>query len=383
MRYIGIFSRYFVALVFIFSGFVKVIDPLGSTYKFTDYFQDAFGLEWMVPASFILAFVMSVVEFVLGIVLLLNVRVRNASWGVLLFMILFTPLTFYLALYNPVQDCGCFGDALILSNWQTFYKNLIILLFVLILFSYRKKYKTWIRPKGEWVVTGFFFAATIALSMYCYMHLPLMDFRPYKVGTYLPEKMVIPEGFPTDEYKYIYSMHNTETGEKIDIDSKEYVENTKYWDEGTKWEITGTSEPILVKKGYTPPIHDFKIYSPDGSEVTDMVLSDDRYFFLLVSYNVNKASVKNQIQINQLAEYCLANDIGFICLTSSLDEDIKSYTEKNKVPYEFYSMDEITLKTIIRANPGLVLLKRGTVMGKWHNNDIPEIEYFEKTFFKR
>ena len=378
-----IIARIVLAIVFIFSGFVKVIDPLGSTYKFADYFHDAFSMDWMIPASFVLAIVMSAIEFLFGIALLINIRVKISSLGVLLFMIVFTPLTLYIAIADPVQDCGCFGDALIVTNWQTFYKNIIILIIAFIVFYFRKSYKPFLSIRKEWIITVILAILTFGLSIYCYKHLPLMDFRPYKVGTHIPDGMKMPDDAQVDEYMYNYVLKNTETGEDLEINSEEYVNDSIYWYEGSPWEFIDSSEPILIKKGYTPPIHDFSITSQDGYDITDIVLEDERFYFLLIAYDLNESSISKQEQINKLTNYCTNNNYGFICMTSSIDIHIKEFVDKTKAPYEFYSTDEITLKTIVRANPGLVLLKKGTILGKWHYNDIPEIEKFENDFFKK
>ncbi|MFH2096174.1 MAG: BT_3928 family protein [Bacteroidota bacterium] len=377
MKIIQIIARYLVGAVFIFSGFVKVIDPLGSTYKFTDYFQEAFGMDWMIPASFILALLMSVAEFIIGIALFFNFRVKQASWGALLFMIVFLPLTLYIAIYDPVQDCGCFGDALILSNWHTFYKNIIITILVLIVFFARRKYKPYTSSRNQWIIAACVFVFSAGLSLYCYHHLPLIDFRPYKVGTYLPDQMVIPDGEPTDVYMYDYTVRDSITGEEKVITSEEYINDTLYWWSGTTWEFISSSEPILVSRGYTPPIHDFSLTSQEGEDITDIVLEDENYTFLIIAYDLKKAKKKYAEDINRLYEFCMKKGYRFICMTSSINADIEKFRTETKAAYEFYTTDEITLKTIIRANPGLVLLRKGTVVGKWNVNDLPAVADFE------
>lgn len=368
MKIIRTISRIFVGAVFIFSGFVKAIDPLGSTYKFIDYFV-AFGMEWAEPFAFSLAIILSVLEFVIGISLFLGIKVKLNSWGALIFMVAFTPLTFILALYNPVQDCGCFGDAVILTNWQTFWKNIIILIPTIIIFISRKKIISIFKNIIDWSIIGAFSIIIIGVSIYCYQHLPFFDFRPYKVGTYISDGMIIPEDAPHAIYEnYIYYKKD-EVVKEFTLDN--LPDSTWEWVE---------SKSILIQEGYIPPIHDFSICSVEGDDITDLVLEDENYSFLLISYGLKESGTSAQEQINELAEYCNKNDYLFICITSSISEDIENFKNLTSATYDFYNMDEITLKTIIRSNPGLVLLKKGTIMGKWHYNDIPTIKELTENY---
>ncbi len=378
MKIVRLISRIFVGLIFAYSGFVKALDPLGSTYKFTDYFN-AFGLEFLVPTAFALAIFLSTVEFVVGLSLIVGVFKKFSIWMAFLFMLLFTPLTLVLAISNPVSDCGCFGDALILTNWETFWKNIIILIPTVLIFLNRKK-ETIKNMKKEYSAFSAMIVVAVTFSLYCYDNLPVIDFRPYKVGTYIPDQMVMPEDAEIDEYIYYYTMENQVSKEIKEIDSNEYLESN-IW-EDTTWVITETSEPILIKEGYHPPIHDFMIYSDEESDITDLILEDENYNFLLVSYKINDTDTTKQAQINELANYCTENGYNFICLTASITDEVNSFKENTNAPYKFYSTDEITLKTIVRANPGLVLLKKGTIMSKWHYNRMPDLTEFESNILK-
>jgi len=363
MAVIRLISRLFVGFVFIYSGFVKIVDPLGSTYKFTDYFHDAFGMDWLIPLSFPMAVILPALEFVIGVALLLNIRIKLASWATLIFMGFFTTLTFYLAIADPVQDCGCFGDALILTNWQTFWKNVIIMVPTLIIFIYRKKYAPAYTKIMEWVIICFFLISSCWLSLYCYKHLPVIDFRPYNIGTYIPEKMVVPDDAPQPVFENIIVY-------KKDGQLKEFkIDNLP----DSTWEWVETKN-ILISEGYEPPIHDFIIECTEDGDITDIVLDDDNYTFLLIAYDLNESSLKEQKKINELAAWCIDKEYNFLCLTSSIANDINSYIERSDAVYEFCNMDEITLKTIVRSNPGLVLLKDGTILGKWHYNDLPSVD---------
>lgn len=362
MKIIAVVARILLGIVFIYSGFVKGVDPWGSTYKFIDYFV-AFGMPFLSPTAFVLAVLQNVVEFTIGVTLILGLRMKETGWGVLLFMVFYTILTFILALTNPVTDCGCFGDAIILTNWQTFYKNLVLLLLAIMVFNYRKKYRPFHASVAEWVWTGGIAIAMVGISVYCYRHLPLFDFRPYHVGADVPQGMLVPEGMPADEYRTTFYY------EKDGV-VKEFTEQNYPWDDST-W-IWKDSKSVLVKKGYQPPIHDFSITSLDGSDITDDVLSFDGYTFLLVAYRLDKSNTQALKKAGEIARFCNENGYRFYCLTSSPQSDIDDIKSSLGLTYDFCFTDGITLKTIIRANPGLVLLEKGTILNKWHYNDMPE-----------
>jgi len=369
MKVIYNFSRYLVGIVFIFSGFVKGIDPFGSTYKFIDYFN-AFGLEFLEPTAFTFAIVLSSIEFTLGFSLIFSTKKNLTAWAVLLFMSFFTILTLILAIFNPVTDCGCFGDAIIMTNWQTFWKNIVLLIFTRILFIYRNDFKSsWTNIK-QWSVVSIPAIFIILVSVYCYRHLPLIDFMPYKIGTYIPEKMAIPDDAPSAVYKT--SLIYTKDGKNIEVDLSNLPDSTWQWVE-TKQE--------LIQEGYVPPIHDFVIQSMTGDDITDIVLNENKFTILLVAYNLKNTKLSDIDKINALAEYCdSSNNCNFICLTSSLQNEIDEFTLKTNAKYPFFNTDEITLKTMIRANPGLVILKRGWIIDKWNALDTPDLKEFIKNF---
>lgn len=380
VKILGFISRTFVGLLFTFSGFVKAIDPLGTKYKLIDYFH-AFGMDFMAPYALALSFLLNGLEFLIGISLLFNVKTKLCSWGALLFMIVFTPLTLYLALANPVSDCGCFGDAFIMTNWQTFWKNVIILVFVLILFFLNDQIKPWFKKTAEWGVVTLLIVFTFGFQYYNLQHLPILDFRPYKEGTYIPDGMKMPEGAKPDKYIYEYTLTNSKSGQVKEMDSDQYMESG-IW-EDTTWQITEASDPILAEKGYTPPIHDLDIFSnqeqeisgfPPGTNVLDTLLNEDRYSFWLISYSLEYADKQAMKHANEVAKYCQKNDIGFYCLTASTGDWVEKMRKETDAVFPFFTADDITLKTIVRANPGYVLLKKGTIIKKWHHNDIPPTE---------
>lgn len=360
-------ARILFGIVFIFSGFVKGIDPWGSAYKFTDYFN-AMGLDWMLWAAFPLGVLLAFAEFAIGVAFFFNWRMRLFSWLGLLFMAFFTPLTLWIALKNPVTDCGCFGDALVISNWETFYKNLLFITLAIIVVANRN----WFAEKVKSIVPGILsigvFIVYFGIVYYSYNHLPIFDFRPYKVGTNIPEAMSMPDDAPQEIYENTFYYKNKNTGEV-----KEFTEENYPWQDTINWEYNDMKS-TLVQEGYEPPIHDFTIESSEGDDIKDFFIYDENYVFMLVAYDLHKTSTKSQEEINALANWAIDKGYSFACLTSTLQNDAREFAEQNDAPYEFFNCDEITLKTMIRSNPGLILIKDGTILDKWHYNDIPSPE---------
>jgi len=372
MKSVRTISRFIVGLVLIFSGFVKGIDPLGSAYKFNDYFA-AFGLDFLDPLALPLGILLSTFEFVLGAVLILNIRTRLTSWIVLIFMGFFTLLTFYLALENPVHDCGCFGDAIVMSNWETFYKNLIIMIFVGVIFIYRRRFKTVFSKVQQAGLAASTTLIILAFTFYSYHHLPLIDFRPYDIGTHIPEKMKIPEDAPQPEYKTI--LKYKKEGEIREFTMDNLPDSTWQWVE---------TKNIQISEGYTPPIDGFSITTLEGSDITDIVLQEKDYTFILIAHNLKKANRGDIEEIKRLSELCRNNNgCSFIALTASLEQQIETFKQQTGVRFPFYHTDEITLKTIIRSNPGLILIKQGTIIDKWHHNDVPSPGEIRMDFLKK
>jgi uncharacterized membrane protein YphA (DoxX/SURF4 family) len=371
MKIVREICRVLLGATFVFSGFVKGIDLLGSTYKFTDYFN-AFGTEWASALSFVLAIILSLTEFGIGAAILLNYRVKLFSWFALVFMGFFLLLTLYIAIQNPVTDCGCFGDALILTNWQTFYKNILFSGFAIVVFLYRKKF---INRYNIHFQNGYFVFALLvfgAVSFYSYNHLPIIDFRPYKVGNNIKDGMVIPEGAAGDLFKNTFTYRNKTTGKQESFDESNYP-----WQDTINWEFVDMQSK-LVKKGFTPAIHDFSIENEFGEDVKDYYLNEPGYTFVLVAYNLDKAKRKKLQKINEFAAEAMNNGAHFICLTASNRDIIEKFSAEVNAPYQFYNCDEITLKTMIRSNPGLMLLQDGTVLDMWHWRDVPKFEKLKK-----
>lgn len=369
-------ARILFGLVFIFSGFVKGIDPWGSAYKFTDYFH-AMGFDSFVWAAFPLGVLLSFAEFAIGVAFLFNWRMKIFSWLGLLFMAVFTPLTLWIAIKNPVTDCGCFGDALVISNWETFYKNLVFITLAIVVLINRQWFAEQVKTKIPLVMSLIAFVVYFGVVYYSYNHLPVFDFRPYSVGVNIPDAMSVPEGAPQEEYENIFYYKNKNTGEVEKFSEENYP-----WQDTVNWAFHDM-ESNLIQEGYEPPIHNFRIETPDGENIIDFFIYDENYVFILVAYDLQKTNTKSQDEINTLAEWAMQKDFSFICLTSSLPDESMAFAEQNGAPYEFFNCDEITLKTMIRSNPGLMVIKNGTILGKWHYNDIPSPEEFQKEFMEK
>lgn len=355
--------RFLLAGVFIFSGFVKAVDPLGFQYKIQDYLE-AFGMLSWFPSFFPLlgAILMSALEFSIGVCLFFGIRKRSSTLLAFLLMIFMTPLTLYLAWKNPVSDCGCFGDAWVLTNWQTFWKNVVLFIAAYSVFRWKKLIIRFISSKTEWLVSLYTVLFVFALSFYCLMHLPVLDFRPYKIGQNILQGMEIPDGAKPNVYETIFILEKD--GVKKEFTLEDYPDST--------WTFVDT-RTTLKEKGYEPPIHDFSLLELEtGEEITERVLTDMNYTFLLVAHRIEEADDSNIDLINEIYDYSVENGYGFYCLTSSPDEEIELWRDKTGAEYPFCLVDDITLKTIIRSNPGLVLIKNGTVLNKWNDADLPD-----------
>jgi hypothetical protein len=273
-----------------------------------------------------------------------------------------TVLTLYLAIFNPVADCGCFGDALVISNWQTFYKNVILIIAAFLILLWNKQLtRLYSRKHRSWVVS-FTCVFILSISVYCFLFMPILDFRPYKIGNSIPEMMRIPEGASRDAYK------TTLIYEKGGIEQEFSIEN--YPKPGSGWTFV-ESINVLIEKGYEPPIRDFVIRTETDDDITDEVLTDGGYSFLLISNKLEKADDAKIANINSVYDYAVEHGYRFLCLTASLHHHINEWKESTGAEYPFCFTDDITLKTIVRSNPGLMLLKDGVIINKWPYRCIP------------
>ena len=359
--------RYLLAATFIFSGFVKAIDPLGTQYKINDYLIAA-GLPNMVPqwATLTASVAFSALEFTLGMCLLFAIRRRLTSRLTFAFMAVMTVVTLWLAIANPISDCGCFGDAVKLTNNQTLLKNIVLLATAAIIMKWPLRMRLIISKSTQWIVANYTIIFILGLSAYCLYDLPLFDFRPYHVGVNIKEGMTMPDDAEQPEYLTTFIMEKD--GERKTFTLEDYPDST--------WTFVD-SKTKIVKEGYVPPIHDFSITSAEGEDLTDSILDNPGYTFLLISPHLEKASDNNFGKIDQLYEYAQEHGYGFLALTASNEDAQQHWRDITGAEYNFASSDETTLKTIVRSNPGLLLLRQGTIIRKWSHNVLPEISETE------
>lgn len=355
--------RLVLAVTFILSGFVKAVDPKGTQYKIEDYLE-AWSLAGYLPEIVTLAMsvLLSAVEFTLGVAMLFAVRRRVVTRLVMLVMAVMTPLTLWLALADPITDCGCFGDAVKLTNWQTLWKNVVLLGCAAVVWRWPKEIRRLVSRSNQWIVMNYTVVFILVVSGYSLYDLPQFDFRPYHVGADIKKGMEIPPGAPMPQFKttLIYEKN----GEQREFTLENCPDST--------WTFVD-SRSELIAEGYVPPIHDFSIVRrSDGEDITDAVLIDPGYTFLLVSPHLEQADDSRLDLINQIYDYAEENGYPFYCLTASPDKYIERWCDRTGAEYPFCITDETTLKTIIRSNPGLVLLKDGVVVRKWSPNTVPD-----------
>jgi hypothetical protein len=295
-----------------------------------------------------------VLEVVLGVAVLINYRMDQTTKVLLGLLIFFTFLTFYSAYFNKVTDCGCFGDAIKLTPWQSFYKDVILMVFVLHLFWYRKRYDPVLRTMEGHVVIGATTALSFFLGIYAVLHLPFIDFRAYKVGNTIPEQMK-PSAQPIIEFIF------EKDGEEVR--SEKFLTEA----EGYKYK----SSHVLNEEEATAKITDYSVTSVEGEDVTQQTFVGPK--LLIVIYDVQYASSKNIDQIRSLTK-ALDGKVEMMVLTASASEDFEAFRHTHQLAVPYYFADATVLKTIIRSNPGLTLWVNGTVKGMWHHNDTPEAD---------
>lgn len=364
-------SQVILGLLFLFSGFVKAVDPLGTAYRIEDYFI-AYGTEWMMPAALALSFVLNAAELLLGGLLLLNLKPKLTSWLLLLMMLLFTLTTLNDALNNPVPDCGCFGDAIIMTNWQTFYKNLVIDVFVMIIFLNRNRIKPFFRNTTEWALGSGLILVFIGFQYLNYINLPMVDFRPWKTGN----KMIPENPLPV---KYYLTYRNVNTGEIKEYLSPNYPYDDPEWVENWEFVSQRVEDPNKV------PGMDLAIINFQGEDVTRDYLENPDYNFMVVAWDLTKTNREAFRKIDELFKKAEQSDITMIVLTSTLQNRIEQFVNMLNLSPDipFFNADDIVLKTMVRANPGLMLMKDGQVIEKWHYRNIPEWQELQKEYFSK
>lgn len=369
-------SRIIVGATFVFSGFMKAVDPLGFTYKIQDYLIEL-SLTGLFSLALPVAVLMVVSEFALGVFLLLGIYRKMTTRLVLLFMIFFTPLTLWVAIANPVKDCGCFGDAFVISNWQTFYKNVVLLAGAVWMATNWMQIKPLLSRKTALPVAILTLVSGVLFALHNVYRLPVIDFRPYKIGASIPLQMYVdPEKADLYETIFIYSKNG---------ETREFTEENYPWNDST-WTFVDM-KTHLVREGEKPMIEDFSVESiyydatsgawQSGGDITDMLLSDPSYTFLMVSYLLEEMNMRHLQLFREADRYAKEKGYSFYLLTASDANVVGNWEQQNRTGFQFAHADERTLKTMIRSNPGLMLLKEGTVIGKWDDSKVPSFDKFQ------
>lgn len=359
--------RFVLALTYLFSGVVKLIDPRGTQYKIEDY-GAAFGLSSLMPESLplVLACVLAIVEFLMGVYLFFGIRRRLASTVSICFLLVMTPLTLYLALNNPVSDCGCFGDALVLSNWQTFGKNLVLLILSVIALRYYKLMPHFVGKKYQWMVAlcAFVFAALFA--SYNLWRLPVIDFRPYHIGA------DIRQAWYDDQQnygQYVTTFILEKDGVRKEFSLEDYPDST--------WTFIDT-RTVETEASKRTGVGDLLIQdAASGEDITEKILLDEGYTFLLVAPYLEKADDGVMGELLSLYDFSQETGCNFYCLTSSSEKAIAEWVEMTGAEYPFCLADAVVLKTMIRSNPGLILIHNGKVENKWPSTALPTPQNLE------
>ncbi len=379
MRILTTICRILVGALFIVSGLIKANDPLGFSYKLTEYFE-VFGMPWLKGAALLLAMSICIFEVVCGVLMLTGTKMKLFSWLILLMILFFTFLTFYSAYFNKVTDCGCFGDALkgifgrSLTPWESFTKDIVLLILIIPIFISRNRIHSIFSPTGDIITIVIATLLSTWFTVNCYRHLPWIDFRPYAKGKSIPEGMMLPPNAKRDSVQmvFIYS----KDGKQVEFTEKEVmtVDSTyTFVDRKDK----------IIRQGDKAPIHDFSITNPDGEDITQQILTRPGYTFLLVCYNINKTDRDVQPAINEFVAASRKDSLGFYGLTGSATQDVDNFRHDVGAMYDYCTTDETTLRTMIRSNPGLMLLKNGVVIDMWHSNDLPTYEEFKEKYFKK
>jgi uncharacterized membrane protein YphA (DoxX/SURF4 family) len=374
-------SRIVVGLLFIFSGLIKANDPLGFGYKLQEYFE-VFHISFLNDYAPAIAILLCTLEIVLGALLLLGFWANKVAWGLLLLIIFFTFLTFYSAFFEVVTSCGCFGDAIPLTPWQSFSKDLILLALIIIIFRQREHLKPLIaNSRAQDLVAGFILVLSLGFGLYTYNFQPILDFLPYKIGNNIPALMITPPGAPQDVYEITYNLKNKKSGEEKKMTDKEYIK-TQIWKD-TNWEIVGDPVNKLIKKGYDVKIKDLKITDSQGTDYNKELLENPYYNLVVVAYDLSKANKKGIGDLNALAINAAENfNIRSVLLTSNSAQSAEEFSAQNKLVMEIFYADGIPLKSMVRANPGLLLLKNGTVINKWHFHNLPSYDELSTKYFQ-
>lgn len=409
MKNLTTISRILVGSLFIVSGLIKANDAIGFSFKLHDYFApDVLNIPFLIDYTYPLAAFICVAEIMLGLSVLVGAKMQLTSWSLLLMIIFFDGLTFYSAYFDKVTDCGCFGDAIKLTPWESFYKDVVLSIMILIIFIFRSKvtYNTkkenmillpislllivlfssfileWNYPiifsiilfiavpivnkfvledKQQWTLAAYTFVISCAFTYHTYAHLPLRDYRPFAIGKNISNDMKLPEGANFDVYKDVWKY-------KINGEVKDYSTEDK------PWEIDGAlfvdRITKLITEGDHPPIHDFSIESDVLGDITDSILSSQNAL-ILVMYDLSKSNKDALQKVDALVKDLSSQKVSVAAISATTEEQMLTIQVENGVSFPFYFTDETTLKTIVRSNPGVLWLQEGVIVNKWHHSDLP------------
>ena len=364
MKYLVWVSRIIVGVLFIISGLIKLNDPMGFSFKLEEYFSPGvLDLPFLTPLALGISIFVVIVEVILGVLLLIGFKPKFTVWSLLLMIVFFTFLTFYSAYFNKVTDCGCFGDAIKLTPWESFTKDVILLVFILILFFGRKYIQPLFSPKTNWIVGGVALLACILFANHVLAHLPSVDFRPYKIGANIQEGMSVPEDAPKPVYEYAW---------RFKVDGEEQI----YVTEGDYPTVDGEFidvETTQIQAGYEPPIHDFTI-EQEGQDYAAELLEEDK-LVMVIAYDMAKSNLEAFEDVAKVTTKAKQNGYKVIGMSASSGDMAKKIIETYGLDFEFYFTDETTLKTIVRSNPAILVLNKGTIQQKVHYNDFDELNF--------
>lgn len=358
------FSRIFVGILFIISGLIKLNDPVGLSYKLTEYFSEpVFNMPFLEPFTLTLSLFLVILEVVLGVMLLLGYKTKFTIWSLLLLIVFFTFLTFYSAYFDVVKDCGCFGDALKLKPWESFGKDVVLLFFILILFFNMKLVKPLFNSKVQNILAFGSVALCAFMGYWVLNHLPLKDFRPFKVGNNIQKGMEIPENAEKSviEMIFIYKVNGVDT-EFTEKDLMNLPKGAEFVDRKDK----------VIKEGYVPPIHDFSL-ELDGSDYKDELLQEPK-LLLFTAYDLDKSDAEGLKKLEKINQDAKAKGYKVIGLTGSSKEVSNAIRQQYGQTFDYYFCDAIAIKTIERANPSIVVIEKGTIKQKLHYNDIDALK---------
>ena len=364
MRYVIGIVRIFVGILFIISGFIKLNDPVGFSFKLEEYFsQGVLDLPVFMPYALAISILVVIVEVLLGVMLILGIKVKFTVWSLLGMIVFFTFLTFYSAYFNKVTDCGCFGDAIKLTPWESFTKDVVLLVLILLLFFGQKYITPLFRPFITKIILVGSILFSIGYVYYVLNHLPVIDFRPYEVGKNIEDGMNVPEGAPKAIFEYAWKF-------KVNGEEKTIITNGDY--PSVDGEFIGV-ETEEIQKGYEPPVHDFTI-EQEGEDYAETLLQEPKLVAVIV-YDLRKSNKDVFSEIKDVADEAIKNGYKVIGMSASGPDQTQALTEQYQLNFDFYFTDETTLKTIVRSNPGVLVLEKGTILQKVHYNDLDDLKF--------